>query len=196
MVLAQNYRTWMLYGFFRQATCYVSASILFMCDCCFSHTMMWDFCLDTVCNRFIYSAGGVSVLWTLFIINACKASMYFTWLIFSHAVRPSDFPRLEIVGCPVTYDLQSEKYEVKFQWRAPFFPSVLSHIDFFLIRVHEYLREDAPPVAIHANRPKRYVNVSFSAFHFWYNYLLCTIHFRTSITVFLTSQHRWTHLRI
>ena len=44
------------------------------------------------------------------------------------------------MGCPVTYVRQSEKYEVKFQWKAPFPPSVLSHIEFFLIRVDKFPR--------------------------------------------------------
>ena len=86
-------------------------------------------------------------------------------MIFSHAVPDSAFPRLEIVGCPVTYDRQSEKYEVKFQWRALFIPSVLSHIDFFLIRVLEYLREDTI-LAIHTSPSKVYVNVSFFSISF------------------------------
>ena len=69
------------------------------------------------------------------------------------------------MGCPVTYDRQSEKYEVKFQWRAPFPPSVLSHIDFFLIRVLLYIREDIL-FAVHADRPKVFVNVSFFSISF------------------------------
>ena len=69
------------------------------------------------------------------------------------------------MGCPVIYDRQSEKYEVKFQWRAPFIPSVLSHIDFFLIRVLEYLREDTI-LAIHTSLSKVYVNVSFFSISF------------------------------
>ena len=69
------------------------------------------------------------------------------------------------MGCPVTYDHQSEKYEVKFQWRAPFIPSLLSHIDFFLIRVHEYIRKDTI-LATHADMPKVFVNVSFFSISF------------------------------
>ena len=102
-----------------------------------------------------------------FLLTAEPVHVYFVLftLFFPHAVPDSVFPRLEIAGCPVTYDLQSEKYEVKFQWRAPFLPSVLSHIDFFLIRVFEYLREDII-LATHANPSKVYVNVSFFSISF------------------------------
>ena len=128
------------------------------------------------------------------VINACLNTLLST---FSHAVPDSAFPRLEIEGCPVTYDRQSEKYEVKFQWRAPFPPSVLSHIDFFLIRGHKFQRGDIYDALIEPSsfRHKVFVNVSFITLA-QLLILLCTIHFRPSITVFIPSQHCWTHLRI
>ena len=101
----------------------------------------------------------------LSIIDLQSQCVFYLLLHFSHAVPSSAFPRLKIVGCPVTYDLRSEKYEVKFQWRAPFFPSVLSHIDFFLIRVLEYLREDTI-LATHASPPGLSVKVSFFSISF------------------------------
>ena len=45
-----------------------------------------------------------------------------------------DFPELEILGCPATYDRLSETYVVNFQWRVPFSPAALSHIEVFAIR--------------------------------------------------------------
>ena len=44
-------------------------------------------------------------------------------------------PDLEIVGCPVTYN--DNKYEVNFQWRAPFSRALLSFIRHFTITVFE-----------------------------------------------------------
>ena len=34
------------------------------------------------------------------------------------------------MGCPARYDRQSETYVVDFQWKVPFSPAALSHIEF------------------------------------------------------------------
>ena len=46
-----------------------------------------------------------------------------------------DFPKLEIVGCPVTYHRLIGAYIVNFQWRVPFSPAALSHIKLILLRI-------------------------------------------------------------
>ena len=51
-----------------------------------------------------------------------------------------DFPELEIVGCPAKYDRQSEAYIVDFQWRVPFSPAALSHIQLITIRADRLLK--------------------------------------------------------
>ena len=58
-------------------------------------------------------------------ISKCQT---FGYTYFYAVLDALDFPTLEIVGCPVTYDRQNEVYEVDFQWRVPFAPAALSHI--------------------------------------------------------------------
>ena len=60
--------------------------------------------------------------------------MCWTYTPFLHAVDSVvDFPTFEIVGCPAHYDRQSETYVVDFQWRVPFSPASLSHIEHLTI---------------------------------------------------------------
>ena len=58
-----------------------------------------------------------------------------------HAVHHVDnnFPKLEIVGCPARYDHLNEAYVVDFQWRVPFSPAALSHIELLSLRAHRFL---------------------------------------------------------
>ena len=37
------------------------------------------------------------------------------------------------MGCPARYDPQNEVYVVDFQWRVPFFPAALDHIELLLV---------------------------------------------------------------
>ena len=53
-----------------------------------------------------------------------------------------NFPELEIVGCPARYDHQNEVYVVDFQWRVPFSPAALSHIQLLSIRADRLLKLD------------------------------------------------------
>ena len=53
-----------------------------------------------------------------------------------------NFPELEIVGCPARYDHQSQAYIVNFQWRVPFSPAALSHIQLISIRADRLLKLD------------------------------------------------------
>ena len=38
------------------------------------------------------------------------------------------------MGCPARYDYLSDTYVVNFQWRVPFSPAALSHIELLVIR--------------------------------------------------------------
>ena len=53
-----------------------------------------------------------------------------------------DFPEIEIVCCPVTYDRQTEEYRVDLQFKAPFSPAALGHIKHFSINVEARRRLD------------------------------------------------------
>ena len=57
----------------------------------------------------------------------------------------SNFPDIEIVGCPVTYDSQTEMYLVDFQFRTPFSAAALSHIRHFAIHVDSLQRLEQGP---------------------------------------------------
>ena len=63
-------------------------------------------------------------------------------LIINTVGGVADFPELEIVGCPARYDHQSEAYVVDFQWRVPFSPAALSHIQLLSIHADRFLRLD------------------------------------------------------
>ena len=46
-------------------------------------------------------------------------------------------PPLESVGCPVTYKPNDNKYEVNFQWRAPYSQALLRFVRRFRINVFQ-----------------------------------------------------------
>ena len=71
------------------------------------------------------------------------------------------------MGCPATsYDPQSETYVVDFQWRVPFSPAALSHIELLAIHVDKLLRlnddfNDFSPLQLGLKPHNVYVNVRY-----------------------------------
>ena len=46
------------------------------------------------------------------------------------------------MGCPARYDRQNETYVVDFQWRVPFSPAALSHIQLISIHADILVRQE------------------------------------------------------
>ena len=99
------------------------------------------------------------------LVNADVSVMCYIHL-HVYAVTSDDFPELEIVGCPASYDHLSEMYIVDFQWRVPFSPAALSHIELLAIHVDKLLRlsddfNDFSPLQLGLKPHKVYVNVRY-----------------------------------
>ena len=64
----------------------------------------------------------------------------YTYNLLSAVSGDGSIPHPESLGCPIMFDSERQQYQVDFEFRLPFSPAALSHIQALVIRVDKFLR--------------------------------------------------------